>query len=56
MNNPVTILKTSRLILRRYTMDDLDSLVAFYSDPDVVKYIPDASKSYEEIKDELDGT
>ncbi len=35
-------------------MDDLDSLVTFYSDPDVVKYIPDASTSYEEIKDELE--
>jgi RimJ/RimL family protein N-acetyltransferase len=54
MNDTVTILETRRLILRHYTMDDLDSLVTFYSDPDVVKYIPDASRSYEEIKDELE--
>ena len=35
-------------------MDDLDSLVTFYSDPDVVKYIPDASGSFDEIKEELE--
>lgn len=54
MNNLVIILETQRLILRRFTMDDLDSLFAFYSDPDVVKYIPDAPKSYQETKEELE--
>ena len=35
-------------------MDDLDDLFSFYSDPDVVKYIPDAPRSYEETREELE--
>lgn len=35
-------------------MDDLDDLFAFYSDPDVVKYIPDAPRTYEETKEDLE--
>jgi ribosomal-protein-alanine N-acetyltransferase len=48
-----SILETKRLILRRFVMDDLDSLFAFYNDPDVTKHIPDAPHSYEETKEEL---
>jgi len=54
MNHPTVILETQRLILRHYTTDDLDSLITFYSDPDVVKHIPDAPKSLEETKEELE--
>ncbi len=48
------ILETRRLLLRHFVMDDLDNLFAFYSDPDVIKYIPDAPRTYEETKEELE--
>ncbi len=34
-------------------MDDLDELFALYCDPDVVRYIPDAPRNYEEAREEL---
>ena len=34
---PIT---TDRLVLRPHTMDDLDDLVVFHSDPEVVRYVP----------------
>ena len=34
-------------------MSDLDTLFTFYSDPEVIKYIPDAPRTYEETKEEL---
>lgn len=48
------ILETKRLILRHFVPGDLDALFEFYSDPDVVKYIPDAPRTYEETKDEIE--
>ena len=48
------ILETKRLLLRHFVHNDLDALFAFYSDPDVVKYIPDAPRTYEETKEELE--
>jgi ribosomal-protein-alanine N-acetyltransferase len=48
------ILETPRLLLRHLVMEDLDNLFAFYSDPDVVKFIPDAPRTYEETKEELE--
>jgi RimJ/RimL family protein N-acetyltransferase len=48
------ILETKRLLLRRFVMSDLDALHAFYSDPDVIKYIPDAPHTYEETREELE--
>lgn len=48
------ILETDRLILRHQELDDLDSLFALYSDPDVRRYIPDAPTSYEETRRELE--
>ena len=48
------ILETQRLLLRRLAMDDLDNLIQFYSDPDVVKYIPDAPRNQDETKEELE--
>jgi ribosomal-protein-alanine N-acetyltransferase len=47
-------LETHRLLLRHFVMSDLDDLFAFYSDPDVVQYIPDAPRSYEETRKELE--
>ena len=48
------ILETERLLLRHFVIDDLDNLFEFYSDPDVIQYIPDAPRSYEETKEELE--
>ena len=48
------ILETPRLLLRHLVLRDLEDLFAFYSDPEVVKYIPDAPHTYEETKEELE--
>jgi RimJ/RimL family protein N-acetyltransferase len=48
------ILETKRLLLRRLVIRDLDDLFTFYSDPDVIKYIPDAPRTDEETKEELE--
>jgi RimJ/RimL family protein N-acetyltransferase len=50
----VKILETNRLILRRQIMEDLDALWALYCNPEITKYIPDAPRSYEEAKEELE--
>ena len=54
MANHTIILETERLLLRHFVMSDLDALFAFYSDLDVIKYIPDAPRTYEETRDELE--
>jgi RimJ/RimL family protein N-acetyltransferase len=33
------VLETERLILRRFTEDDVDNLVALDSDPEVMRYL-----------------
>jgi RimJ/RimL family protein N-acetyltransferase len=47
------ILETKRLLLRRQIISDLDDLWALYCDPEITKYIPDAPRSHEEAKEEL---
>ena len=47
-------IETSRLILRHQLPDDLDSLWALFSDPDVRRFIPDAPRTYEEAREELE--
>jgi ribosomal-protein-alanine N-acetyltransferase len=47
------ILETRRLVLRRLVPEDLDSLFALYSDPEVRRYFPEGTLSYEETKEEL---
>lgn len=49
-----TILETNRLIFRHLVMDDLDELLALYSDPEIRKYFPDGVKNYEDTKEELE--
>jgi len=51
---PMKILETDRLILRHLLPDDLDSLYTLYCDPDVSKYVPDAPRTYEETREELE--
>jgi ribosomal-protein-alanine N-acetyltransferase len=48
------ILETDRLILRHQVLDDIDDLFAIYCNLDIVKYIPDAPRSYEETREELE--
>lgn len=48
------ILETPRLILRHQVPSDLDDLWALYCDPEITKYIPDAPRTREEARDELE--
>jgi RimJ/RimL family protein N-acetyltransferase len=48
------ILETRRLILRRLVPDDLDSLFALYSDPEVRRCFPEGVLTREETKEELE--
>src|SRR5215207_3560237 len=47
------ILETERLLLRKLTRDDLDDLFALYKEPNVRKYFPEGTLTYEETKEEL---
>lgn len=47
------IAETERLILRRYTEDDLQDLFEYLSDPEVVAFEPYKPMTLEEIKDNL---
>jgi len=49
-----TILETRSLILRHQVPDDLDDLWVLYRNPNITKYIPDAPRSREEAKEELE--
>jgi RimJ/RimL family protein N-acetyltransferase len=48
------ILETPRLLLRHQVSEDLDALWALYCDPQITKYIPDAPRSRQEAKEELE--
>lgn len=48
------ILETKRLLLRRQIPSDLDNLWALYSDPEITRHIPDAPRSREEAREELE--
>jgi len=48
------ILETNRLILRHQELEDIDDLITLYCDSDIVKFIPDAPRNYEETREELE--
>jgi len=48
------ILETPRLILRHQVPQDLDDLWALYCNPEITKYIPDAPRSRDESREELE--
>jgi RimJ/RimL family protein N-acetyltransferase len=48
------ILETPRLVLRRLLPGDLDALYALYRDPEVRRYFPEGTLSYEETREELE--
>jgi RimJ/RimL family protein N-acetyltransferase len=47
---PAYPVRTARLDLRPHTEDDLDDMVEFHSDPDVVRYIPWPVRTREETR------
>jgi len=49
-----TVLETERLVLRHLTLGDLDELAALYRDPEVRRYFPEGTLTYEETRDELE--
>jgi RimJ/RimL family protein N-acetyltransferase len=51
---PSVILETKRLILRRLVIEDLSALWALYCDPEITRYIPDAPKTFDEARLELE--
>lgn len=54
MNEPVIILETERLLLRKLTLDDLDALYALYRDPEIRQYFPEGTLTYEQTREELE--
>jgi RimJ/RimL family protein N-acetyltransferase len=48
------ILETPRLVLRRLLPGDLDSLFRLYRDPEIRRYFPDGTLTYEQTKEELE--
>lgn len=53
-DKPTVVLETPRLMLRHLTVDDLDALFALYRDPEVRRYFPEGTLTYEETKEELE--
>lgn len=49
-----TILETERLRLRLLTMEDTDALYPLYSDPDIRRYFPEGTLTYEETREEVE--
>jgi len=48
------ILETPRLLLRHQVPADLDNLWALYQNPNITRFIPDAPRSHEEAREELE--
>ena len=53
-DSQTNVLETQRLTLRPLTMNDLDALALIYRDPDVRRYFPEGTLSYEETREELE--
>jgi ribosomal-protein-alanine N-acetyltransferase len=54
MTQPMKILETDRLSLRRLLPEDLDNLFALYSDPEIRRYFPEGTLTYDETREELE--
>lgn len=50
---PRVVVETERLLLRELTMADVDPLAALYRDPEVRRYFPDGTRTYEQTREEL---
>ncbi|MCB9139928.1 MAG: GNAT family N-acetyltransferase [Caldilineaceae bacterium] len=47
------VLETERLLLRHLEISDVDDLYALYRDPEMRRYFPDGTLTYEETKEEV---
>lgn len=54
MENKIIVAESERLILRRYTKEDIQDLFEYLSDKEVVKYEPYKPLSFEETKENLE--
>ena len=54
IDSQTNVLETQRLTLRPLTTNDLDDLALIYRDPDVRRYFPEGTLSYEETREELE--
>jgi len=54
MPDSTIILETKRLLFRRLTINDLDALSELYHDPEVRRYFPEGTRTYEETKEGLE--
>jgi RimJ/RimL family protein N-acetyltransferase len=52
--HPSYPIKTERLDLRPHRMEDLDDLLAFHSDPEVVRYVPWPVRNREQVRAALE--
>ncbi len=50
----MNIIETPRLRLRHFVPDDLDPLYALYRDPEMRRYYPEGTLTYEETREELE--
>ncbi len=50
---PALPIRTARLVMRPFSPDDRDSLYAFHSDPDAVRYVPYAPRTPEKVAEVL---
>ena len=50
----MVVLETERLVLRRMVRDDLDRLFELYSDPEIRRYFPEGTLTYEETQEEVE--
>ena len=50
----MTILETTRLVLRRLLPSDLDDLYALYRDPEVRRFFPEGTLTYKETREEVE--
>ncbi len=48
------ILETKRLLLRHLEMRDIDNLFILYEDPEIRRYFPEGTLTYDETKEELE--
>jgi RimJ/RimL family protein N-acetyltransferase len=53
MLQPMEILTTTRLVLRRLEMADFDDLYALYRDEEIRRYFPEGTLTEQETRDEL---
>ena len=54
MENKIIVAESERLILRRYTKEDIQDLFEYLSDKEVVKYEPYKPLSFDETKENLE--